>query len=430
MNILLVGLNHQTAPVEVREQLAFSQSGAETALILFRNRYPKSEAAIISTCNRVEVVVVAEDEIPNTQDVVRFLAEARDIPVKQFDSYLYQFTGEQAWRHLFRVASGLDSMVLGESQIVNQVKRAYAMASEKGTTGRVLNRLFHSAFEVSKRVRSETKIGEGKTSVSSVAVDVARQIFDDFSTKRTLVVGAGEMAQLTCQYLMESQANQFVVASRTLSSAKVLADACNGVAVPFTELNQQIDQADIIITATACPIPFITKQRLLEARQHRKGKLLFIIDLAVPRNVDPSVTELENVYLYDIDALGRIVAKNHEQRAKQLEVCEAILDQEVSDFEKWLNQSRVNPLINQMYRDARVVATAEYKRLLGKCPSLSDDERAAVEQMVERLVGKFMHPCVSTIRQSALVEYSVTLAGALHDEAHRIAEQEQDNETP
>lgn len=423
MNILLVGLNHQTAPVEIREQLAFSQSGAETALILFRNRYPKSEAAIISTCNRVEVIVAADGEIPSTQDVVRFLAEARDLPVQSFNSYLYQFSGEQAWRHLFRVASGLDSMVLGESQIVNQVKRAYVMAAEKGTTGRVLNRLFHNAFEVSKRVRSETRIGEGKTSVPSVAVDVARQIFDDFKSKQTLIVGAGEMAQLTCQYLRESNAERFVVASRTLTSAKTLADACNGVAVPFSELNAQMAEADIIIAATACPHPFITKERLAAAREKRKGELLFIIDLAVPRNVDRSVTELENVYLYDIDALGKIVANNHEQRAKQLELCEQILDEEVSDFEKWLAETRVTPLINQMYRDANSVANAELKRLLGKCPNLTDEERQAVTQTVQRLVGKFMHPCVSTVRQSGLQDYSETLAGALHNEADRLEQE-------
>src|SRR3982751_1866545 len=203
--ILLIGLNHRTAPVEIREQLAFSRDGVATALMLFRNQFPRTEAAILSTCNRVEILVASDDEqSPRIEEVLTFIAQARDLPVNDFKTYLYTLSGEQACRHFFRVASGLDSMVLGENQIVNQVKQAYAAASEQGTTGRVLNRLFHHAFEVSKRVRCETRIGEGKVSVPSVAVDVARRIFEDFSKKQTLVIGAGEMAQLTCQYLRES----------------------------------------------------------------------------------------------------------------------------------------------------------------------------------------------------------------------------------
>src|SRR5689334_16120195 len=204
MAILLVGLNHRTAPVELREQLAFSREGVSTALLLFRNQFPTAEAAILSTCNRVEILVASDSDKPTTNDIVSFIAQARDLPAPEFRPYLYQLSDEQACRHFFRVASGLDSMVLGETQIVSQVKQAYATASEQGTTGRVLNRLFHHAFQVSKRVRTETAIGQGKVSVPAVAVDVARGIFDDFSTKRTLVIGAGEMAQLVCEYLRDA----------------------------------------------------------------------------------------------------------------------------------------------------------------------------------------------------------------------------------
>src|SRR3954469_13313674 len=188
--ILLIGLNHRTAPVEVREQLAFSREGIATALMLFRNQFPRSEAAIISTCNRVEILVASDDDKPTINDVLSFIAQSRDLPVNQFKPYMYTLSGEHRCRHFFRVAGGLDSMVLGESQIVNQIKQAYTLASEQGTTGRVLNRLFHQAFETSKRIRSETKIGEGKVSVPSVAVDIAKRVFDDFSKKQTLVVGA------------------------------------------------------------------------------------------------------------------------------------------------------------------------------------------------------------------------------------------------
>jgi glutamyl-tRNA reductase len=403
MSILLIGVNHRTAPVEVREQLAFTREGVTTALLLFRNQFPKSEAAIISTCNRVEMLVASDDATPSINDVVSFIAQARDLPVTTFKPCTYTLSGEQAVRHLFRVASGLDSMVIGESQIVSQLKQAYAAASEQGTTGRVLNRLFHQAFEVGKRIRSETTIGAGKLSVSSVAVDVARTIFEEFSNKQTLVVGAGEMAQLVCQYLRDANAKKFVVATRTFTNGKALADACGGVAVPYDQLDEQLAHADIVITATACPVPIITPQRVRAAQQRRHGRLLFFIDLAVPRNVDPEVSKLEQVYVYDVDALGRIVAKNQEQRTHQVESCEQILDEEVSLFEQWLDSIKLNPLIEQMFQDAHDMTSAELQRLY---------RRKAVALLVERLVGKFMHPCVSALRRSSAP--SAFLADELH----------------
>jgi glutamyl-tRNA reductase len=413
MSILLIGLNHRTAPVEVREQLAFSREGVATALILFRNQFPRTEAAIVSTCNRVELLVSSDgDRRPTAADVVAFLAQARDIPVNQFRSHLYELSGEQACRHFFRVASGLDSMVLGENQIVSQIKQAYALASEQGTTGRVLNRMFHHAFEVSKRVRSETSIGVGKVSIPSVAVEVARAVFDDFSTKQTLVVGAGEMAQLVCEHLREADARRFVVMTRTLLNAKALADACDATAVPFAELDEQLAQADIVITATACPRPFLTAERVAAVQRRRRGRLLFIVDLAVPRNVDPAAADVPQTYVYDVDALGRIAEHNRVARTGQLEWCEAILDEEVAGFERWLEQTKLNPLIEQMYRDARDVTESELTRLLRRCPDLSAEQREAVEEFAERLLGKFMHPCVSTLRRGRDADPPAVLAEA------------------
>lgn len=412
MGVILVGINHKTAPVEIREQLAFSREGLATALLLFRNQFPKCEAAIVSTCNRVEILVASEADRPNVNDVVSFLAQSRDLPVNQFRNHLYEFTGEQAVRHLFRVASGLDSMVMGESQIVSQLKQAYATASEQGTTGRVLNRLFHQAFEVSKRIRTETKIGEGKVSIPSVAVDVARQIFADYADKHVLVVGAGEMAQLVCQYLRDADAKNFVVMSRSLTNAKTLAEACNGQAVPFDQLDAQLSGADIVITATACPKPFVTAERIRAAQHHRRGRLLFFIDLAVPRNVEPDVGAIEQVYVYDVDALGKIAAENQQQRMNQLEQCERILDEEIGEFETWHNDLRLNPLISQMYKDAREVRDAELDRLFNRLDDLTDEQRRLIEQSVDRLIGKFMHPCVATVRRNSLS--SMELADALH----------------
>lgn len=399
MSILLIGMNHRTAPVEVREQLAFSRDGVTTALLLFRKQFPQSEAAILSTCNRVEILVYSEGDTPGINDVISFIAQSRDLPVHLFKPYLYTLSGEQACRHFFRVASGLDSMVLGESQIVSQVKQAYAAASEAGTTGRVLNRLIHHTFEVSKRVRSETLIGEGKVSVPSVAIDVAKDVFDDFSSKQTLVVGAGEMAQLVCQYLRELNASKFIVTTRTLTNARALADACQGTAVPYAELDEQLVKADIIVTATSCPMPILTAKRIAEAQKQRRGRLLLIIDLAVPRNVEPEVRGIERVYLCDIDGLGKTVEENQKKRQAELSRCETILDEEVGAFERWLDATQLNPLVQQLFRDAQEVRDAELARLFRKCPDLSEHQRKEVAQLVERLANKFVHPCIGTLRR-------------------------------
>jgi glutamyl-tRNA reductase len=415
MSILLVGLNHRTAPVDIREQLAFSREGVSTALMLFRNRFPDAEAAIISTCNRVEILVAPEEDSPTVNDVVSFLAQARDLPVNEFRSYLYQLTGEHACRHFFRVAGGLDSMVLGENQIVSQIKNAFAQASEQGTTGRVLNRVFHHGFETGKRIRTETQIGAGKLSVPSVAVDVARRIFDDFSNKHVLVVGAGEMAQLVCQYLRDADVRSFTIATRSLTNAKALADACDGVAVPYDQLDEQLIHADIVITATACPQPILTVDRIKAAQQHRRGRLLFLVDLAVPRNIDKGVGLLNQVYVIDIDELGRTVAENQKLRNGQTELCERILDEEVAEFEEWLKSTKLNPLIERIFQDARDLREAEFQRLLNKCPDLTDEQRKAVEQAMERLTGKFVHPAVCTLRRHGAG--SSGFVDALHETA-------------
>lgn len=414
MSIVLVGLNHRTAPVEIREQLAFSRDGVSTALMFFKKQFPGSEAAILSTCNRVELLVVSETGRPTAADVMSFLAEARDLPVNAFKQYTYQYADEQACRHFFRVTSGLDSMILGESQIVNQIKQAYTLAVEQGTTGRVLNRLFHHAFAVGKRARAGTAISDGKVSVSSVAVAVAQSIFSDFTNKQTLVVGAGEVARLVCEHLTASaHPRKFVVMSRTTGNARALAEACQAVSAPFEQFDQQMVDADIVLMAMGCSQPILTVQRMQEIQKRRGNKLIYIVDLAVPRNVEPGVGRLEGVYLYDIDDLGRIVTENQNHRASALEQCEKILDEEVTDFIKWLNDVRLNPIIAQMYRDAQCIRDAEMDRLLRKCTGLTDAQKTAIAQGIDRVLGKFMHPCVHSLRQTPTPEM-LAFAGAWH----------------
>jgi glutamyl-tRNA reductase len=414
VSIFLVGLNHRTAPVEIREQLAFSRDGVSTALMFFKKQYPGTEAAILSTCNRVEILVVSDGDRPNANDVISFLAEARDLPVAAFKQYIYQYADEHACRHFFRVISGLDSMILGETQIVNQIKQAYTLATEQGTTGRVLNRLFHHAFAVGKRARAGTAIADGKVSVSSVAVAVAQSIFSDFTNKQTLVVGAGEVARLVCEHLTDTaETRKFVVMSRTAGNARVLAEACQAVSAPFEQFEQQMVDADIVLMAMGCTQPILTVQKMQEIQKRRGNKLIYIVDLAVPRNVEPGVGRLEGVYLYDIDDLGRIVTQNQNHRASALEQCEKILDEEVTDFVKWLNDARLNPIIAQMYRDAQSIRDAEMDRLLRKCTGLTEAQKVAIQQGIDRVLGKFMHPCVHSLRQTPTPEM-LAFAGAWH----------------
>ena len=401
MSIILVGLNHRTAPVKIREQLAFGREGIPTALMYFANRFPGAEAAILNTCNRVEIVVSADGEHPTAADIISFLAEARDLPVAEFKDHLYQFSDEQACRHMFRVAGGLDSMVLGEDQIVNQLKQAYSTATQQKTTGRVLNRLFHHAFQVGKRVRATTNISDGKRSVSSVAVGVAKCAIGDFAGKKTLVVGAGEAARLVCQHLAAcARGDQFVIMSHTLNNARVLAEACHAVAVPFDQFEQQLIQADVVVTAMNCPQPLLTAERLTQLHKQRDGRQLIIIDLAVPRNVVPDAAQVPGVLLYDIDALGVIISEHQKHRAEAVQTCEQIFDEEVALFSKWMGESRLSPLIAGMFCSARSVRDAELEQLLRKCPDLTEAQKQAACQFADRLVGKLMHPYVVGLRNS------------------------------
>ncbi len=414
MGIVVLGLNHRTAPVELREQLAFSREGAANALLLFRREFPNSEAAILSTCNRVEIVVNSGDGEASVPEILRFLAQVRNVPLIAFKSHVYQVEGRQAIRQVFRVISGLDSMVLGEYQIVNQLKQAYQTAHEQGTAGPVLHRLFHHAFGVSKRVRSETTIGDGKTSISSVAVDILRSTIPDFAARRILIVGAGEMAQLAAEHLRQANATQFVITTRSIQNARILAEACGGQAVPFDQLDAELINADIVITATTCPASILTRERVARAQQARGNRPLTLIDLAVPRNIDAEAGALPGVSLHDVDGLGQVVAENRRQRASQLDACEQIVDEEVDAFEKWIAESKVRPLIEQMFEDVRALAEIEVRALYRRCPDLSDKQRDAVEQLADRLVAKLMHPCVSAVRRQSMSESASMLAEAFH----------------
>jgi len=336
------------------------------------------------------------------------------VPVATFRTHLYQVENRQAIRHILRVVSGLDSMVIGEAQIVNQLKQAYQLAHEQNTAGPVLHRLFHHAFGVSKRIRTDTAIDEAKTSISSLAVEVVRKAWPDLAERRTLIVGAGEMAQLTAKYLQAAGVRNFAVTTRTYLNARALAESCGGEASPFEDLDQEIANADVVITATSCPTTFLKVERVERAQAARGNRPLMLIDLAVPRNIEPETAHIPGVQLFDVDTLGKMVTENHRQRLGQVELCEKIVDEEVDAFEKWAAESKVRPLIEQMYQDVRALAEIEVRRFMGRCPDLSEQQKGEVSQLVDRVVGKLMHPCVSAVRHESMAESAGTLADAFH----------------
>ena len=390
--ILLVGLNHRTAPVEVRERFALEKQG-EHPLAQLRTHLPEvEEAYYLSTCNRVEYLLVTPDRERTLSGLKDFLSRKTGLPRADFEPHLYVFEDLEAVRHLFRVACGLDSLVLGEPQILGQVKEAYREAAGRfRTTGPILNRLLHRTFSVAKRVRTETGIGSYAISVSYAAVELAKKIFGSLKGKTVLLVGAGEMAELAAQHLLSAGAARLLVANRTLSRAVELAEHYGGEALSLEELSDGLLSADIVISSTGAPGFVITRELvrpLLRARKHRP---LFLVDIAVPRDVDPALNELENVYLFDIDDLKQVVEENLARRRKEALRAERLIEEEVLKFERWLRELAVYPTIKALRERAEEIRRRELARTLPRLRNLTEEEREALEVMTEALVQKLLH---------------------------------------
>jgi glutamyl-tRNA reductase len=334
--LLLLGLNHTTAPIGVREQLVFSPEEATHALRTLKERYAGIEAALLSTCNRTELYIARElHGHPRAEEMASFLADMRKIPRESFAPYLYEKSEKDVVTHLFSVATSLDSMVLGETQILGQVRIAYDLAMQSQTAGPMLNPLFQRALAVGKQVMHETSLAEGHVSVASVAVDFARRIFDRFSDKTVLCIGAGKMAQLVLKSFMSSKLGRLVVCNRDPSRADDLARRCGGEAIPFDRLNEQLTIADIVVSSTGSTTPIITRagfEPLLRARRYRP---IFLMDIALPRDIDSAVGELENVYLYNLDDLQKVTAQTHAARRETIDAARQIVRAAVEQYAAW-----------------------------------------------------------------------------------------------
>ena len=391
MHLLLVGLSHRSAPVDLRERVDFVARGVPTALRALAGRGSTREAAIVSTCNRAEVYAACDDPAATREDLERFIAEFNGVVSADVTPHVYEVAGVDAARHLFRVAAGLDSLVVGEPQILGQVKEAHAAAAEAHTSGPVLNRVFHAAFAVGKRVRTETGLGAGAVSISYAAVALARKIFGDIEGQNVLVVGAGEMGKLTALHMKSQGARHITIVSRTMAHAARTAEAIGGAsAAPWDEMDAALGACDIVITATGAASPVLTTAHLESVMRRRRNRPLFIIDIAVPRDVETAAGEIEQVFLYNIDDLQATVRENLARRESEVSRAEAIVAEETEKFAIWLRSRGAIPTVVALRQRFEAIRRAELDRLDFKLSALPPDARARVDEITHLIVEKLL----------------------------------------
>ena len=399
MRICHIGLNHKTAPVALRERLAVGEE--EIAAILQQRIATPAirEAALLSTCNRVEMTVVTHDPDAAIAAVHAWFAQKADMELEDVCEHLYAHTTEQAVKHLFSVASGLDSLVLGEPQILGQVKASYEYALSAGTAGHVLHRLYQSTFAAAKRARSETEIGKQAVNISSCAVELARHIFGDLAGKTVMILGAGEMAELAVRHLKGNGCSDILVANRTLKRAEKLALEFEGHALTMEQLPDHLDAADIVISSTGANTFVLLPDTVAAAMKKRRGSPMFLVDIAVPRDLDPRIADVDGAYLYDIDDLQQVVQGNVEHREQEAQAAVQIIEEEASQFQRWLKSLESVPLIRTIQQQMELRRNEEVEKALRYMKSFDEDQMAAVERFSRALMKRFMHPTLSTLKK-------------------------------
>jgi glutamyl-tRNA reductase len=403
-NLILVGVNHKTTPVEIREKLAFTKGKIEESVDLLSNFPDIIEHTILSTCNRVEIYARANYQNSAIQSIKQFICDFHGLSAVQLEEHFYSYSNEAAIEHLFRVSSSLDSMILGEAQILGQVKDAYSLAKDLRSTGLVLNQLFEKAFSVAKKVREETGIAERSVSISSAAVELAQKIFDDLENHTVMLVGTGEMAELAAKHLISYGVKTVYVTSRTYERAANLARTLNGSALDFEAFKNELYRADIVITSTSASNFIITKDMVEKAIQERKNKPIFFIDIAVPRDIEPDVNDLENVYLYDIDDLHIVVSANMKEREKEAENAMHFISQEVNKFNNWLGALDAVPTIVEIRKRVENIGNQEMERTLKKIPHLSEEDKKIICQMKNSMINKILHKPTIKLKQKTQSE--------------------------
>lgn len=401
MHIIVVGLNYRTAPVEVRERFAIAEKELPEALKQLMSTSSIMECVIVATCNRTELYAVVDRHHLCGHYIRSFMEQWFKLPRQQFTSHLYMHEDDKAMEHLFRVTSGLDSMVIGETQILGQVKDAFALAQQQKTTGTLFNMLFKQAVTMAKRAHSETTIGESAVSVSYAAVELGKRIFGQFSKKTVMVIGAGETGELTAKHLYANGADRVIVVNRTYERAAQLAEKFNGIASSMEDAVNKLHEADIVISSTGADGYVLTREAVAAAMKRRKSKPLFMIDIAVPRDLDPGIAAVENVFLYDIDDLEGIVASNLEQRRKEAEKIESMIEQEREQFEQWYKTLGVVPLIRALQTKAADIHEETLNSLTNKLPDLDEHELKVIRKLTKSIVNQMIQDPILRIKEMA-----------------------------
>lgn len=404
MKLQVIGCSHHTASVELRERLAFSPEQARSAMAMLRAEYPECETVVLSTCNRVELYFAAEqaERCPTHHQVIEFLARFHGLPPEQMFAELFERAGEDAIRHLFTVAASLDSMVVGEAQIIAQVKQAYEQATAGEATGPLTHAAFQAAIRVAKRVARDTAINQKRVSIPSVAVvDFAKQFFERFDDKRIVVIGAGEMGEETVRYLMDEGATQITIVNRSAQRAAELAAKLSGRVARWEQLHSLLVEADLVVSTTGAVEPIVSLDEFRQIDRQRGQRPLFVLDLAVPRDFEPAIGDLLGVYLYCVDDLKKTCEANRKAREKEWPKAERIIEEETRRFMSELNHRSTGPTIRRLRQLADEIKTEELQRLFNKLGAVDERTQREVSHAFERLVNKLLHPPLESLRDEA-----------------------------
>jgi glutamyl-tRNA reductase len=401
--IVLIGLNHKTAPLAVREKIFAGCQEEKNLFSSLRAIKGVGEVLYLSTCNRIEIIAGIDEpgDVEAVQGLNDFLAQNGSLTKAEAANCIYKYYDEEAVRHIFRVAASLDSLVMGETQILGQVKDAYRQALAQNATGVVLNRLMHCSFRAAKRVRSETAIAVNPVSVSFAAVELAKKIFGTLSGKKILLIGAGEMAELTGTHLITNGAKEIIVANRSLAQAELLAEKFHGEAVSLDALETKLNEADIVISSTGAPSFIITADLIRKIHHQRRNRLLFLIDIAVPRDIDPAASSLENVYLYNIDNLQDIVDENMNVRKKEAIKAELIVDEEITRYVSWQKEQESVPTIVSLRNKAEEIVRTEMDKASGWIQKLDKEDQEKIDNLVNSVMNKVLHAPVSVLKEES-----------------------------
>jgi glutamyl-tRNA reductase len=401
MNIAVIGLSHKTAPVNIRERLAFDSAQTLKALRELKGKFSEVEFVLLSTCNRVELYVAGRSEdIIGVEKLIEFLAKFHNVRKEEFRDFIYVYKDEDAARHLLTVASSLDSMVVGEGQIINQVKEGYSLACEAGSTGKVLNRLFHRSFSVAKKVYTTTSIANGRVSVAGVAVELAKQLFSDILSAKVLVIGAGEMGELLVQHLLHAGSKQIVVINRTFGRSSNMVERYGIEAKDWQELEDQLIDADIVIACAAVQDYLFEKESFKQIAAHRQKKMMLIIDIAVPRNFEQAVNEIEGVHLYSVDDLSEVARQNRKAREEDIARGMEIIHENADEFMDWLKSHDIGPLIGRMKEKFTQITQEELEQFCAGDRRIAA-RRVFLAQKVNRIVNRLLHSVIKDVNTVA-----------------------------